>query len=216
MLGSILDHLDRLYRLDLRVDIEDFVVSRETCQRLGADPSRGAVLVKQAGDEELEVGLYLGDENLQRLTEVDLSPSMSSQSLEVLLLAIEEVSHFAYLCFSAARKRRVTELELELQAEVDKFVTSTLLLAARNDGHAPEDLLDRLFSDFVPRPDLDPEERQRYREASYLASRYCSYFVRSALERERGLIGLLPELRSFYRLGQGGKIERIHNIIYNA
>jgi hypothetical protein len=216
MLESILHHIDRLYGLDLGVDIRDFVVNEDTCARLGADPRRGSVLVKQDGDDAIELGVYLGEENLERLTSVDLSRAMSPSSLEVLFLAIEEVSHFAYLLFSAARERRVTELELELQGEVDKFVTATTLLASKNGGRVPANLLDRLFSDFEPRPGLGVEERARYEAASSLASRYCSYVIQTALSREQRFATLLPELRSFYRLGQGGKIGRIHHIVYNA
>jgi hypothetical protein len=216
MLESILHHLDRLYRLDLEVDIRDYLVSEDTCARLGADPRHGSVLVKQAAGEELELGLYIGEEELERLTDFDLSLSPTAASLEVLFLAIEEVSHFAYLLFSASRERRVTELELELQAEVDKFVTSTTLLAARNRGRVPSDLLERLFGDFVPRSDLDSESRERYVAASSLASRYCSYVVQATLARERGISALLPELRSFYRLSGPGKIRRIHNVVYGA
>jgi hypothetical protein len=217
MLESILHHLDRVYRLELEVDIRDYLVSEDTCARLGLDPGHGSVLVKQAaGEEELQLGLYIGEQDLERLTDFDLTLAPTAASLEVLFLAIEEVSHFAYLLFSASRERRVTELELELQAEVDKFVTSTTLLAARNQGRVPSDLLDRLFGDFVPRSDLDSESRERYVAASSLASRYCSYVVQATLARERGISALLPELRSFYRLSQPGKIRRIHNVVYSA
>jgi hypothetical protein len=217
MLDSILHHIDRVYVLDLNVDIRDFLVSRETCARLGADPSRGSVLVRQERDEEVELGLYIGEADLERLKKVDMaSAPMSAASFELLLLAIEEVSHFAYLAFSASREKKVTELELELQAEVDKYVTFSLLYASENGGRIPRDLLDRLFSDFAVRPDLDSERRERYLAASSLASRYCSAVVQEALERERGLASLLAELRSFYRLGQRGKISRIHDLVYNG
>ena len=217
MLDSILHHIDRVYVLDLNLDIRDFLVNRETCARLGADPSRGSVLVKEVGDEEIELGLYIDEEELERLTEVDLASSpMSAASFELLLLAIEEVSHFAYLAFSASREKRVTELELELQAEVDKYVTFTLLHASRNRGRVPRDLLDRMFSDFAVRPDLDSERRERYIAASSLASRYCSHVVQSSLERDSGLAPLLAELRSFYRLSQRGKIGRIQHLVYNG
>ncbi len=217
MLDSILHHIDRVYVLDLNVDIRDFLVSRETCARLGADPDRGSVLVRESGGEEIELGLYIGKDDLERLSEVDwVSSSMSSSEFELLLLCIEEVSHFAYLAFSASREKQVTELELELQAEVDKFVTFALLSASRRGGRDPRGLLDRMFSDFVLRPELDAEERERYAAASSLASRYCSYVVQTALEGDSGFTPLLAELRSFYRLSQRGKIGRIHQLVYNG
>jgi hypothetical protein len=217
MLDAILHHIDRLYGLDLEVDIRDFLVSRETCARLGADPSRGSVLVKQDADEEIELGLYIGEDDLARLTELDLEAApMPPAAFELLLLAIEEVSHFAYLAFSASREKRVTELELELQAEVDKFVTFSLLHASHNRGRVPRDLLDRMFSDFIVRPELDSDRRQRYAAASSLASRYCALVVQSGLERSSGLAPLLAELRSFYRMSQWGKIGHIHHVVYNG
>jgi hypothetical protein len=73
-----------------------------------------------------------------------------------------------------------------------------------------------MFSDFTLRPGLDSERRERYTAASSLASRYCSYVVQSALERDCGLAPLLAELRSFYRLGQCGKIGRIHDVVFNG
>jgi hypothetical protein len=88
--------------------------------------------------------------------------------------------------------------------------------ASRNRGRVPKDLLDRMFSDLIVRPDLDSDRRERYTAASSLASRYCSYVVQSALERDSGLAPLLAELRSFYRLSQRGKIGRIHDVVYNG
>jgi hypothetical protein len=219
MLDSILRQLDRVYELDLQVDIRDFLVSGETCRRLGAEPNRGSILVKQDGaaGDELQIGVYLREEDLHRLSEVDLAAApMAPASFELLLLAIEEVSHFAYLAFSASRGKRVTELELELQAEVDKFVTFSLLHASRNQGRVPRNLLERMFSDFTLGPELDSDQRERYEAASSLASRYCSHVLSPTLEREARFGPLLLELRSFYRLSQRGKIDRIHRVVYES
>jgi hypothetical protein len=216
MLESILTHIDRVYGLELEVDIRDFLITGEVCAHFGADPRHSKVLVRQdKRGGELELGVYIDEEKLDRLREIDLSARMTSESFETLATAIEEVSHFAYLLFSASRERFVTELELELQAEVDKFVTATLLLASRNRGRVPKDLLDRLFGDFEVRAEIDGGRRERYEAASSLASRYCSYFVQTELSRGR-FAKLLPELRSFYRLSQRGKIGRIQHLVYTA
>ena len=216
MLNSIFRHIDRVYGLELEVDIEDFLISSDTCARLGQDSARAAVLVREGqSHEELELGVYLGEEALDQLTEIDLTTSLCPASFELLVTAIEEVSHFAYLHYSALRERRVTQLELELQAEVDKFIiTWMILLASRNDGE-PRNLLERLFGDFEIRRELEPMTRERYQAATSLAARYCTHVVQAALSRDR-LSALLPELRSFYRLTQRGKIGRIHNIVYAA
>ena len=217
MLDSIFRHIDRVYGLELEVDIQDFLISSDMCARLGQDAARAAVLVREGQSRDgLELGVYIGEEALAQLAEIDLSTSIRPESFELLVTAIEEVSHFAYLHYCASCERRVTQLELELQAEVDKFIiTWMLLLTSRNDGRVARNLLDRLFGDFEIRPELEPVTRERYEAASSLASRYCTHVVQAALSRDR-LSALLPELRSFYRLTQRGKIGRIHNIVYAA
>jgi hypothetical protein len=217
MIESIFRHIDRVYGLELEVDIQDFLISSDMCVGLGQDAARAAVLVREGqSGEEIELGVYIGEEALDQLREIDLTTPIRPESFELLVTAIEEVSHFAYLHYSATRERRVTQLELELQAEVDKFIiTWMLLLASRNDGRVTRNLLDRLFGDFEIRPELEPVTRERYKAAASLASRYCTHVVQAALSPDR-LSALLPELRSFYRLTQRGKIGRIHNIVYAA
>ena len=216
MLASILQHIDRVYDLDLDVDIQDFLVTPEMCARLGHDEAHASVFVREhdAGDE-IELGVYIGESELDERSKIDLTQAIHPESFEILVTVIEEVSHFAYLVFSASREQQVTQLELELQAEVDKYVTATLLLAARNEGRVRANVLERLFGDFEVRRGLDSRRRDRYTAAASLASRYCSYVVEASLGRE-SLNTLLPELRSFYRLSQRGKIGRIMNVVFTA
>jgi len=219
MLDSILRQIDRVYDLGLDVDIHDFLLTREMCAELGHDSARASVLVREDEDgDELQLGVYLGESTLETLGSLDLGAPIQPKSLEAFLTAIEEVSHFAYLLFSASQHRRVSQLELELQAEVDKFITSALLIASTNAGRMPEDLLERLFDGFEVRAELEPQVRERYASATSLASRYCFHVVRNGLESSDGksLRRLFSELRSFYRLTQGGKIGRIHKVVYTS
>src|SRR3970040_824083 len=136
MLASLLSQLDRIYDLELEVRIEEFLISREVCQNLAGDCATGRTVVVHQGreDEGIELGVYIGEETLTRLNELDLSSGVASEHFPALCIAIEEVSHFAYLMWNANRDKSVTQLELELQAEVDKFVTSALLIASENGG----------------------------------------------------------------------------------
>ena len=216
MLATLLAQIDRIYDLELEVEIDEFMISRELCQSLAGNHTNGsAVVVQQGGKEELQVGVYVGEDTLTLLREVDLSVGVESEHVPALCTAIEEVSHFAYLMWNAHRDKSVTQLELELQAEVDKFVTSALLLARRNRGLIPADLLDRLFGDFDLRDGLDGTSRERYLTASSFARTYCSFLVRRFL-RESRVADLLSELRYFYRLTQRGKIGHIYRTAYAA
>ena len=90
----------------------------------------------------------------------------------------------------------VTQLELELQAEVDKFVLSLGFCT-----ESARQLFERMFDS--PRF-LDPEDSEageRYRLAHHLAARFVSRVV-VADDRDRAR----ARLRSFYRAGQAEKI----------
>jgi len=217
MLANLLSQLDRIYDLELQVEIEQFLISRETCQSLAGGRAVGGTVIVHQGkeDEEIELGVYIGEETLARLDGLDLSGGIASDHFAALCTAIEEVSHFAYLMWNANRDKSVTQLELELQAEVDKFVTSALLIARENGGRIPTKLLDRLFDDFDLRDGLDHGRRERYLTASSFARSYCSFLMRRFLSQSR-VADLLAELRHFYRLTQRGKIGRIYQTVYAA
>lgn len=216
MLGSILQQIDRIYGLDLDLDIDEFVISREAGHRLAGDSAPpSALLVHEEEPGEIQLGLYIGEETLSRLSDSDPTARLTSENFASFCTVTEEVSHFAYLTWNAAQGRSVTQLELELQAEVDKFITTALLLARQNRGLVPVDLLDRLFSDFQLRDDLDPGRRERYEAASAFARSYCASLVRRFIRPAR-LAEMLVELRRFYRLSQPGKIGHIHWMAFTS
>lgn len=217
MLSHLLTHIDRIYDLELEVEIEEFLISRETCQSVLAQRAVGGTVVVHQGKEDqgIELGVYIGEETLARLEELDLAAGLAPEHFGALCTAIEEVSHFAYLMWNAHRDKSVTQLELELQAEVDKFVTAALLLARENRGRIPTELLDRLFDDFDLRDGLDPSRRERYQTASSFARSYCSFLMERFFRRAR-IADLLAELRHFYRLTQRGKIGHIYQTVYAA
>jgi hypothetical protein len=100
-----------------------------------------------------------------------------------------------YLALCAAGHRRVSALELELQAEVDKFVCCSLLQGHRGD----DGLRRRLYREVRFHDDLDAEERDRYRTANVEAERYAEGLDRRFVRADR--VGdMLAELRRFYRM----------------
>jgi hypothetical protein len=127
------------------------------------------------------------------------------------LTALEGVSHFLYLAWNAGHDRPVSLLELEMQAEVDKFIISHRLLREQLPGHFPLELRRALFERSAPDPQLAPARAAMYRDASAYAHRFCRYLEcalarthRSGV-REEGEAGVLAELRRFYRLTNARK-----------
>ncbi len=118
------------------------------------------------------------------------------------------MSHFNCVAWKAVQDRTVTLLELELQGEIDKFV-STVLLALGQDG---TDLSRRvhgwLFDDVRFHDELDDEQLDRYRFANDYAARYCHRLRRQLVRNQERA---LRELRQFYRLQLSDKISHIHS-----
>jgi len=128
--------------------------------------------------------------------------------------ALEGVSHFLYLAWNAGHDRPVSLLELEMQAEVDKYVASYWLMREQLPGRFPSELLSVLFE----RTRIDPR-LARGREAMYReASRYAEKFCRRLEQTLRGAHGesggeVLAELRRFYRLTNARKLAHIERSV---
>jgi hypothetical protein len=194
--------------------VEDFVTTdRALAATLdsgdGAREADEKLLVHQDGDR-LEVCLYLDRDLVERLGDDDPTSRLHPGNIADYCLALEGVSHFLYLVWRASHSREVSLLELEMQAEVDKYVGSAFLFGEQGDGWVPSDLGRWLFDDPVFDEHLDAPGRARYRSANYYAGKYCSR-LESRYLRRRALGDMVNELRRFYRLGQGDKIGRIES-----
>jgi hypothetical protein len=207
VVGRLQRGLETLYRVETRLDVDAFMVGEQARhQALGAGTARRPreqLLVSQSG-EELELGLFLDREALSNLAANDPAEGLSEANFWDFCLAVEGVSHFIYVALCAARDRPVTALELELQAEVDKFVSCTLLTNRRDTGR----LRARLYEEVGLAADLDDTERDRYQTANDEAHRYARSLDRRFLRQGR-VAGMLVELRRFYRLSLPDKLHHI-------
>ena len=198
--------LEELYRVDTGVEIGDFVVGAELRDALvAARRPREQLLVCEA-DGEMAVALFIDPGALANLVSHDPARRLGDHNLGDFLLVIEGVSHFIYAIRCARAERPVSQLELELQAEVDKYVTC--LLAREPEAEVSAALRRRLFGDAAYDLDLDHDERARYRAANDNAQRYAAY-LEQAFVVPRRIPEMLAELRRFYRLGLAGKLGSI-------
>lgn len=209
LLGAMQSCLTDLYALELAYDVRDFVITdRQLARALGG---RGREvdekLLIAEGDGEAEVSLFLSQELVERLEVNDPTAALSGENLADFWTAFEGVSHFTYFAFKVARDQRITLLEMELQAEVDKFVATALLL--RQQGENPPAGLHRWLFD-LPKYDanLSPAEYERYERANHYAGKYCR-MIWPRLQRGRCPEDLKRELRYFYRLSRERKIGHI-------
>lgn len=206
VLGRLQAELEGLHGVEAGGRVEDFLVTDSVLERLGVAAPRAPEQVLVLEDSgELSLAVYFDPQVLATLHGVRSDPrALLASGLRVFSLALEGVSHFVYLAHRAAAGRRVSLLELELQAEIDKFAVAALHLARAGHRDRVPTLLRRLFDEVTYLPHLDGEELERYRTANRLARDYCrSLLPHLAAGRVEAF---LQDLRRVFRLGAGEKL----------
>ncbi len=200
--------LHELYALDVGYAVSDFLITDPDVMRAldaGGRTVDEKLLIAEA-DGEADVALYLERELLERLDRHDPLKKLDGDNLADFWSALEGVSHFTYYAWNAARDKVVSLFELELQAEVDKFVTTAMLLREQT-GRDADGLHGWLFDSPTLAAELGDDERERYRRANRYAAKYC-HRLSGALAGDDEA-GAQRELRRFYRLSQASKLAHI-------
>lgn len=206
MLARVQRGLEALYRVDTGLEVDEFVIDEAARDQLIRSRRPREQLIAVETEGEMNLALYIDRGALANLEKHDPSHALGAHNLGDFLLAVEGVSHFIYAICCARADRPLTQLELELQAEVDKYVTCLLL--GEPARAASERIRARLFADVDYEPDLDADEQARYRAANDNAHRYAAW-LESEFVSPRRIPDMLSELRRFYREGLAGKLARI-------
>jgi hypothetical protein len=204
--------LERLYDVELPYDVDDFLVTDRRAVTCG-EPHND----RRAPDEELllaetadgaGVALYLDPDLLRRLEAANPHLALTENNLADYCTALEGVSHFVYSTWRLERDSPVSLLELETQAEVDKYAATVFLLARQNGGDAyPAQVHARLFDRVSFDARLEPDQYERYRTAHRCAANYCRRLERRFVSRGVARIeAMVRELRGFYRLRHDAKM----------
>lgn len=176
------------------------------------DPGPPETLLVAQCDEGLEVALYLHRDVMAHLALDCPIDRLHDGNLQSFCHAAEGVSHFLYLVWRAGKDTQVSCVELELQAEVDKFVCAWALLNEQSTAPSRTSLRQMLFERVRYSDALTAEERVRYVEANRLASKYCRHLDHHFLSR--GQVGeFLSEIRRFYRLPHPRKQQYVQNMM---
>jgi hypothetical protein len=200
-----------LYDAPVEHDAEDFLVSDpQRLREVVGEPLSDEQVFVVEHDGEVRIGLFIDQRVLDRLQRHDPLDELDEDNLNDFCTALEGVSHFHYLIWSCARGRSVSLLELELQAEVDKYATALALLTKQRAGAFPGDLHARMFGSVSFLPELDAVSRRRYEVANRHAARYCRLLDERYLHpRRRQPEKWLAELRRFFRRGHQEKIRQL-------
>jgi hypothetical protein len=203
--------LGRLYDLEVEYDVYDFLV---TDRRALGDVVPGND--RRAPDEELllaetsdgaGVTLYIDPEVLRRLDAANPLGALTEANLADYCTALEGVSHFLYSAFRLSGDAPMSLLELETQAEVDKYAATVFLVADQQGGAYPAQVHTRLFDRVEFDSRLAPEQYDRYRTAHRCAANFCRRLESRFVSRGNAQVeALVRELRKFYRLGSAAKL----------
>jgi hypothetical protein len=211
VLRGLQNLLERLYDVEARFDVYDFLVT-DRRGLAGLVPCNDL----RAPDEELllaetpdgaGVTLYIEAALLARLESENPLGALTERNLADYCTALEGVSHFLYSTWRLGGDAPVSLLELETQAEVDKYAATVFLLGGQMGCGFPAQVHARLFDGVAFDGRLDPEALDRYRTAHRCAAQFCRRLERRYVRGgEAHTEGLVRELRRFYRLGHAAKM----------
>ncbi len=200
-----------LYDAPIEHAPQEFLISdrRELERILGPEANEVSdehVFIVQNG-ADVRVGLFIDESVLVRLANKNPLQNLDERNLQDFCTALEGVSHFHYLLWSLHRGRAVSLLELELQAEVDKYASALMLLMQQRSGAFPRDLHAAMFDRVNFVASLEASVRHRYEEANRHAARYCrdldERFLRPRRSRPEAWVS---ELRRFFRFPHHRKL----------
>jgi hypothetical protein len=204
--------LQDIYELDIPYNINDYLFTCKTrLQQLDTSQTNHYTrekLLVSVDEQGLNLSLYLDQNILDHFTTHNPLERIDQHNVQEFCLALEGISHFLYLAWNASYDRSVTLLEMEIQAEVDKFIMLMNYLEQQSNLPESGQLTSLLFRSNVYHDDLSQAEQQRYRDASGYAKTYCQHLERHFFGKHNRA-GLLAELRRFYRQTQAGKLKQI-------
>lgn len=199
--------LEGVYRIDGPLDVGDFRIARtELAEILELRPEARESLVVHQSEEATHLALFICDDVMAGagnfLKDVVNSEKGLHLNLDAMCVATEGVSHFVYFTFCGERQdRAVSQVELELQAEIDKYLVLRTVCGIGGDA-----LIEALFDQFELDSGLSAEERERYQLANRLARRYARWLDKRLREEAPRA---LSDARDLYRKPLTAKLEHI-------
>ncbi len=195
MIRSIQQWLEKSYRLEPEMPVTRFLIDHAMVLSClgGTHALAGAeevvLMRRQAGD--IDLGLYFHPAILH------------ANSSHQILTLVEGVSHLLLLLHRLRTGALLSHFELELQAEIDKF------LFLRLGGDITCRRASKLhLKKAANLKSLDGPRIKTYEMARRLANRYCSRLEADYLNGH-SLDPLWEELRPFYRLSHWDKLKKL-------
>ncbi len=165
---------------------------------------QNALVVREDG-EDAELLVCIDEQILEKNSHLRLPHDFDVRQIPELSIVIEELSHFNTFCAGALMNRPLSQLELEIQGEVDKFAVVLDWIHERNESVMRDQIYDLMFGscqlgDWVPHKD-----RSRYEEAHDIAKN----FVRGVLLKSRSQEECRAAFRDFFLRTRSEKLRTV-------
>jgi hypothetical protein len=209
---------EKTYALDTGItNIEQYIIgdkgyeefyAKEEIRTVINSHSGARVLLRDAGDA-LKVSIYYPDEFIRELEDNDPRLGIHDDNVDLCASVVEELDHFLFIARNYKLNRPFSLLELELQANVTKYLVLKYFVARQNRSlklskFDKEYIRYHLF--YKRRFDVeDTSERKRYEDAGKFGMMYTEY-IDFLPQEDR-----LRDLRQFSRMTCPSKIRHIQS-----
>ena len=214
MLDRLQQQLEQVYEVDTSLQVSQFLITDPALAEIydtSENPrSVHEKLLLSQHDQHLDVALYLSNEIVQHLEQHNPLECLDEANLHQFWVALEGISHFTYLTWNAQFDREISLFELELQAEVDKFVMAICLFNRQQGMQHPRHIMTKLFIKLQFDSALTAQELNRYTLANEYAYRYCEKLLGLLVGQYDEQL-LFNDIRRFYRLTHHYKLKHICN-----
>ncbi|OGP14526.1 MAG: hypothetical protein A3I75_00780 [Deltaproteobacteria bacterium RIFCSPLOWO2_02_FULL_50_16] len=213
IVNQIQQQIEDFYRIRSGIHIEDFMLTIEALKKIypsldNKEPVPKELTLISFENNTHYIGLFVDPLVLRCLEEKNPMRQLDKSNFENFLTVVEGVSHFVYLYQRALIRRPATELELEIQAEVDKYLLCLLYLNQKNRPLKTWGLLKKLFHSYHLKPQLTPEQMQRYQLAHRLGYRFCRHLA-GQCRHWHHLSQRMKKIRDFFHSGLTGKLHAL-------
>lgn len=220
LLNTVQQQFETIYQLSPYLSIEDFLINQEALEKIKGEKNHHLTTLNLKGlmlllpeEDELSLAIYLNHQVMNNLCKYSPSQGLHEKNIHDFCIMAEEVSHFLYITWKAQHSIQITHLELELQAEVDKFIICHFYGLNGEDRFNRLPLKELLFETFSLEKNLSKESKNRYDTASKLAHHYCHFLENHFIKKDH-LRQMMGEIRRFYRLSQTDKISHINHKVF--
>ncbi|MEZ4742547.1 MAG: hypothetical protein R3B45_08880 [Bdellovibrionota bacterium] len=197
IIKSIEVELSEYYGFAIDHSASDHLVNEDEIKILqpnmdGAKIDRAGVLFQQE-QSEVFIGLHFNS-LIKDSLQLDPTHCLCNKNLDAFTVVVEELSHFHLLLNRMRANQKLSQLELEWQAEIDKILISGLFLQ-KSAGDPHIHALKKLIID---RSIITSNDEELYFNSSKYAHRFWQDFIDYAYKGKNSLIA--KEFQKFMQL----------------